>query len=93
MANRTERALKKQARCRMAKCRDEKHCLVEGIEGVFTPYCAGMKDRPERIKELNRQIKAERRDKHTIYSHFIEVNKNISNALHTDNSVKEEIGA
>lgn len=91
--NRTERALKKQCRKRMAKARDDKNALIQKREGAFSPYYSGMKDRTGQIKELNNQIKSERRDKHTIYNHFIEINNNISNALHTDNSAKEEVGA
>lgn len=88
--NRTERALKKQCRRRMEKARDDKNCLIKKKEGVFSPYHPLMKDRSEQIKDLNNQIKDERRDKHTIYANFIQVNENLSHAI---NNSKEVIGA
>lgn len=90
--NRTERALKKQSRKRMQNARDSKRCLIDKIEGVFSPYNSLEPDsmRTCRIKELRDDIKEERREKHSIYAKMIEINKNIYS--HAEKSSKEVIG-
>lgn len=91
--NRTERALKKQARRRMAKSRDEKNCLILRKEGVFSSYHSLMSesDRSKQIKELDERIKSERREKHSIYSNFVDTNKKLNS--YAEKSAKEEVGA
>lgn len=90
--NRTERALKKQARQRMARSRDAKRCLIECVEGVFSSYNSleSDKERARKIKELRTDIKEERREKHSIYARLIEANINFNS--HTENTYKEVIG-
>lgn len=92
MANRTERALKKQARLRMKRNRDDKNSLINKREGIYSPYNSLMKEseRSAQIKELEKCIKEERKDKQSIYRRFIEVNENINSYAKKS---KEEKGA